>query len=81
MYEEAKRYYEHNGNLEIPYIIKRRRLLAQALIPDASGRAGRTIGELTEEHIVLDAIGMIWELRIFMGAQLRGSKSVLRSLR
>lgn len=63
MYEEAKRYYEHNGNLEIPYKYKTPDgySLGHWILTQKRVRAGEQFGELTEERIAkLDAIGMIW---------------------
>ena len=63
MYEEAKRYYEQNGNLEIPYKYKTPDgySLGHWILTQKRVRAGEQFGELTEERIAkLDTIGMIW---------------------
>lgn len=63
MYDYAKRYYQENGNLEIParYKTEDGYALGRWLFNQKGIRKGQIEGNLTEEQIAkLDAIGMIW---------------------
>lgn len=66
MYSRAKRYYEQNGNLIISdkYKTEDNISLGAWVSNQRRIRAGRLIGNLTEQQIEkLDAIGMIWSGR------------------
>lgn len=64
MYAEAKRYYEENGNLEIPkrYKTESGYLLGSRLTTQRRVYSGAASGVLTKERIEkLNKIGIVWE--------------------
>lgn len=64
-YECAKKYYEENGNLNIParYVTEEGYALGNWIFNQKSIRCGNIQGKLSEEQVQkLDQIGMIWEL-------------------
>ena len=64
MFDEAKKYYEQNGNLEVPtkYKTEQGYSLGHWLSTQRKVRRGEQFGILGEERIEkLDSIGMVWE--------------------
>lgn len=63
-YASAKRYYQENGNLEVParYITEEGYALGSWLNNQKAIRKGTIVGKLTEDQIQkLNSIGMIWD--------------------
>ena len=64
MFTAAKKYYERNGDLEVPqrYVTEEGFTLGSWLVTQRLVRSGKTMGTLTEERVAkLNAIGMRWE--------------------
>ena len=66
MYEQAKKYYQENGDLEVParYVTADGYSLGHWIYNQRYIRKGKLEGDLTEEKIAkLDAIGMRWDIK------------------
>lgn len=64
MFDEAKKYYEQHGNLEVPtkYKTKQGYSLGHWLATQRKVRRGESFGILGEDRIAkLDSIGMVWD--------------------